>query len=219
VGQLLAEVGVLGLVSGLDPLAFIAVLVVSAQKRRNGLAFVGGWLLVLVVLSLAPATVLHGDDPRHHPLTHRHLRAWVYLAVGVVLVALAVRAWQLGRRNDPDDVPKWYRRLQRVGTKTSFVAGCALPSFPAAIAAGAAIFHADLRFSGRMFAWSLFLTVSSLIVVVPAALLYVNPAYAPRLARVNSWAFLRRHTITFVLFGAIGLFLIVRSVFRLVHGV
>jgi len=47
-GQLLAEVFVLGLVSGLDALAFIAVIVVSAQRRRNGTAFVTGWLLTLV---------------------------------------------------------------------------------------------------------------------------------------------------------------------------
>ena len=73
--QLFAEVGVLGLVSGLDPLALIAVLVVSAQNRRNGAAFAAGWILVLTALSLAPATVLHGHERGGPNVTHRHLRA------------------------------------------------------------------------------------------------------------------------------------------------
>jgi hypothetical protein len=218
-GQLLAEIAVLGLVSGLDPLAFIAVLVVSAQRRRNGLAFVAGWLLVLVVLSLAPATVLHGSAAGHRPVTHRHLRAWIYLVLGVVLIGLALHAWQLGRRHDPNDVPRWYRRLQRVGPKTSFVTGCLLPSFPAALAAGAAIFHAGISFHSKFVVLGVFLTVSSLIVIVPAAMLYVAPGTAPQLARLNSWAFVRRHTVTFLVLGAIGVFLVARSVFRLVHGV
>ena len=217
--QLFAEVGVLGLVSGLDPLALIAVLVVSAQQRRNGAAFAAGWILVLTALSLAPATVLHGHERGGPNVTHRHLRAWIYLALGIVLVVLAFRTWWVGRRHDPDAVPRWYKRLQRVGTKTSFFTGCILPSFPAAIAAGAAIFHADLRFGGKFFALSLFMTVSSLIVVVPVGMLYADPGAEPKLARVTSWAFLRRHTITFVVLGAIGLFLIARSTFRLLHGV
>ncbi len=174
---------------------------------------------MLTALSLAPATVLHGHERGGPSVTHRHLRAWIYLALGVVLVVLALRAWQVGRRHDPNDVPKWYKRLQRVGTKTSFFTGCILPSFPAAIAAGVAIFNADFHFGGKVFALSLFMTMSCLIVVVPVGMLYADPGAEPKLARVTSWAFLRRHTITFVVLGVVGLFLIARSAFRLLHGV
>ena len=96
--------------------------------------------------------------------------------------------------------------------------GARLPSFPAAVAAGAAIFHTDLRLSGKLIAVLVFLVVSSAIVIVPPALLYIHPEVEPRLARITSWAFLRRHNITFVVLGVIGLFLIARSAFRLIHG-
>lgn len=216
-GPLFAELFLLGLLSGLDPLAFVAVLVVSAQNRRNGVAFVAGWLLVLVVLTLAPAIVIHGGGEHRGPVTHRHLRAWLFIALGVVLIVLAIRAYQLGRRHDPDsEAPRWYRRLQRVGPKSSFFAGCALPSFPAALAAGAAVFHTDIRLSGKLVAVIAFLAVSSAIVIVPPALLYLHPQVEPRLARINDWAFVRRHNITFVVLGVIGLFLIARSAFRLI---
>jgi hypothetical protein len=216
--SLLAEVWILGLLSGLDPLAFIAVIVVSAQQRRNGLAFVSGWLLTLVVLCLAPVIFIHGHAERRGPPAHRHLKAWLFLILGVVLIVLALRAWQLGRRDRGDEVPKWYRRLQRVGPRSSFFAGLVLPSIPAAIAAGAAAFHTNLSLAGQLLALLVFLVVSSLNVVVPVAVLYLKPSAAPALARMNSWAFLRRHSITFVVLGLIGLGLIARSMFRLIHG-
>jgi hypothetical protein len=213
-GTLVAEVGLLGLLSGLDPLAFIAVLVVSAQHRRNGIAFVAGWLLTLAVLSVAPATILH-SRPRHEHVTHRTLRAGLLLAFGVLLIAVAVRSRWAGRRHDPTIVPKWYVRLQRVGFPASFLAGLALPSFPAAIAAGAATFRSDIGVSGKVIALFVFVIVSSAIVIVPPTMLYAKPNTAPMLARINDRVFRNRHEITFWVLGAIGLFFAVRSVIRL----
>ena len=218
-GPLLAEVWVLGLLSGLDPLAFVAVVVVSAQNKRNGVLFCAGWLLTLLVLTLAPALVFHGHVAHHPSRGHRHVVAWLYLIVGVALVGLAIHAWRLGHRPQGDEVPRWYRKLQRVGPKTSFVTGLLLPSIPAAIAAGSAIFHSNRTLVTQLLVIVLFLAVSSANVIVPTIVLHVRPGAEPALARINNWAFLRRHTISFVLLGAIGCALIARSVFRLVHGV
>ncbi|MFT3854267.1 MAG: GAP family protein [Ilumatobacteraceae bacterium] len=219
-GPLLAEVAVLGLLSGLDPLGFIAVVVVSAQDKRNGVAFCAGWLLTLAALALAPGLVFHGHVTRHHArATHRHLLAWLFLVVGVALVGLAIHAWRLSRRQQGDEVPRWYRRLQRVGPKTSFVTGLVLPSFPAALAAGTAVFHSDRRLTAQLLVIVVFLACSSINVIPPTVVLEVRPGAAPALSRLNNWAYLRRHTITFVVLGAIGVFLIARSVFRLTHGV
>ena len=213
--QLLFEVAILGLLSGLDPLAFLAVLVVSVQHRRNGIAFVCAWLLVLTALTIAPTTVLHSQPHRSH-VTHRTLRACLLLAFGVVLIGLAIRSRWVGHRHDADKVPKWYRRLQTVGLKTSFLTGAVLPSFPAAIAAGAAVFRADVASSGRVIAFGTFLFVSSAIVIATPILLYLAPLRAPvMLARVNARVYRERHDITFWVLGVIGMFLVVRSLFRL----
>ena len=218
-GPLLVEVSLLGLLSGLDPLAFVAVVVVSAQNKRNGVAFCAGWLLTLLVLTLAPALVFHGGVAHHPSRGHRHLLAWLYIVVGLALIGLAIHAWRLGHRAPGEDEPRWYRRLQRVGPKTSFVTGLVLPSIPAAIAAGTAIFHSEGALVTQLLVVVLFLAVSSANVIVPTVVLHVRPGAEPALARINNWAFLRRHTISFVLLGAIGVALIARSVFRLVHGV
>ncbi|MEO5899377.1 MAG: GAP family protein [Ilumatobacteraceae bacterium] len=213
-GPLVIEVALLGLLSGLDPLAFVAVLVVSAQHRRNGLAFVTGWLLTLSVLSIAPATILH-SRPRHGQPTHRTLRAALLLGLGIILIALAVRSRWVGRHHDPDEVPRWYARLKRVGFKTSFLTGLLLPSFPAAIAAGASTFRSDIAVSGKAIAIIVFVIVSSITVVVPAVLLYAAPSTGPALIRINNRVFRERHDITFWVLGAIGLFLVVRSTLHL----
>jgi hypothetical protein len=214
-GPLVAEVAILGLLSGLDPLAFLAVLVVSHQHRRNGVAFVCGWLLTLIVLTIVPAAILH-IKPRHGHVTHRTLRAGLLLAFGLFLIAVAVRSRWVGHGHDAEKVPKWYRRLQRVGFKTSFLTGVVLPSFPAAIAAGAAVFRARLGFEGRSVAVVAFLIVSSANVIVPTALLFLSPTTAPAaLARVNDWVYRNRHDITFWVLGVIGAFLIIRSADRL----
>ncbi len=218
-GQLLAEVFVLGLVSGLDALAFIAVIVVSAQQRRNGTAFVTGWLLTLVVLSLAPAIFVHAAPDGDRTPIHRHLQAWLYLILGVVLIVLALRAWQVGRRDrDETEVPRWYQRLQRIGPRASFFTGLVLPSIPAAIAAGTATFQSRLSLVGQLAVLAFFIAVSSISVVPPVVVLHTRPSAEPALVRLNSWAYLRRHNITFVVLGVIGLGLIARSTFRLTHG-
>jgi hypothetical protein len=216
--SLLAEVWVLALLSGLDPLAFIAVIVVSAQRKRNGVAFVSGWLLTLTVLCLAPAIFVHGHAEHRGAPAHRHLKAWLFLVLGVVLIVLALRAWQLGRQDRGDEVPRWYRRIQRVGPRSSFFAGLVLPSIPAAIAAGAAAFHTNLSVIAQLLALLVFIVLSSLNVAVPVAVLYLKPTAEPALARMNNWAFLRRHSITFVVLGLIGVGLIARSAYRLIHG-
>ncbi|MCU1503780.1 MAG: hypothetical protein JWM12_3134 [Ilumatobacteraceae bacterium] len=214
-GTLLLDVAILGLLSGLDPLAFLAVLVVSAQQRRNGIAFLCGWLLVLVVLSVAPATVLH-SRPEHEHVTHRQLRAVLLLVFGLVLIGLAVRSRYAGRHHDAEKIPRWYLRLQRVGLKTSFLTGAVLPSFPAAIAAGTAVFRADIMVGGRILALTVFVLVSSAIVIAPPALLYLAPETAPvTLARINARVYRERHDITFWVLSAIGLFLVARSGVRL----
>jgi hypothetical protein len=213
-GPLVIEVGLLGLLSGLDPLAFVAVLVVSAQHRRNGTAFVTGWLLTLSVLSIAPATILH-SRPHHGQPSHRMLRAALLLGLGIVLLAVAIRSRWVGRHHDPDEVPRWYKRLKRVGFKTSFLTGLLLPSFPAAIAAGASTFRSDIAVSGKVIAILVFVIISSIIVVVPAVLLYAAPGTGPALIRLNDWVFRNRHDITFWVLAVIGSFLVVRSGVRL----
>ncbi len=214
-GPLVAEVAILGLLSGLDPLAFLAVLVVSHQHRRNGVAFVCGWLLTLTVLAIVPAALLH-IKPRHGQVTHRTLRAGLLFAFGLFLIAIAIRSRWVGHGHDAEKVPKWYSRLQRVGFKTSFLAGLVLPSIPAAIAAGAAVFRARVGFEGRALAMAAFLIVSSAIVIVPTALLFLSPTNAPAaLAHVNDRVYRNRHDITFWVLGLIGAFLVLRSADRL----
>lgn len=175
-------------------------------------------MLTLTVLTFAPAIFLHGHPTHRVRTSHRHLIAWLLLVLGLVLIGLAINSWRLGRKGGGEDVPRWYARLRKVGPKTSFVTGLVLPSFPAAIAAGTAVFHSNQGFVAQLIVIGVFLAVSSWNVITPTAVLYARPSAAPRLARLNDWAFLRRHNITFVVLGAIGAFLVARSIWRLARG-
>ena len=61
-------------------------------------------------------------------------------------------------------------------------------------------------------------TVVQLRKLLGPGVLHTRPSAEPALARLNNWAYLRRHNITFVVLGVIGVGLIARSTFRLTHG-
>jgi hypothetical protein len=103
----------IGLAIALDPLPLMTFLVVLPAKRGSvkGAAFVFGWLVSLAVV-VAGTIVITGNNPPR-PNTAPTLAALaVKLAIGVLLVVIALRHIRArGRPKPPKKPPKWQQRV------------------------------------------------------------------------------------------------------------
>ena len=106
----------IGVAVALDPLPLTAFLVVLPSKRgvRNGAAFLFGWLVSLAVV--VTATVLAtGNNPPKPDTAPSYGALAVRTAIGVVLVAAAIRQWRKTRRpKPPKKPPKWQQHVDRM---------------------------------------------------------------------------------------------------------
>ena len=99
----------IGVAIALDPLPLTAFLVVLPSERgvRKGAAFVFGWLVSLAIV--VTVTVLAtGNNPPQQNTAPSLAALAVKIAIGVVLVAIAVRhIRRRGRPKPPKKPPKW----------------------------------------------------------------------------------------------------------------
>jgi threonine/homoserine/homoserine lactone efflux protein len=99
----------IGLVITLEPIPLTAFLLVLSSKGglRKGAMFIFGWLASLVIVVAATVLVTGNKPPK--PNTAPSLAALaVKIAIGVVLLAIAVRQWRkMGKPKKPKKTPKW----------------------------------------------------------------------------------------------------------------
>ena len=104
----------IGLAITLDPLPLTAFLVVLPSERgaRKGAAFVFGWLVSLAIV-VAVTVLATGNDPPK-PNTAPSLAALaVRIAIGTVLVIVAIRHIRArGRPKPPKKPPKWQQHVE-----------------------------------------------------------------------------------------------------------
>jgi hypothetical protein len=103
----------IGLGITLEPFPLTAfVLILSAEKgTMKGLAFILGWLACLVAV-IAAVILATGNQPPRPNTAPSEAATAVKLALGVVLILIAVRKRrQVGRPRKP---PAWMARLDRL---------------------------------------------------------------------------------------------------------
>jgi threonine/homoserine/homoserine lactone efflux protein len=116
--QVVLDLLLIGLGITLEPFPLTAfILILSAEKgTRKGLAFILGWLACLVVVIAAVILVTGGNPPQPNTAPSTAALA-VKLALGVLLIGLAVRQWRrMGRPRKP---PAWMARLDRLSPWTA----------------------------------------------------------------------------------------------------
>src|ERR1041385_5952145 len=96
----------IGLAIALDPLPLTAFIVVLPSRRgvRKGAAFVFGWLVSLAIVVAITVLVTGNDPPKSNTVPSLAALA-VKIAIGVVLVAIAIR--HIRGRGQPKKPPKW----------------------------------------------------------------------------------------------------------------
>jgi hypothetical protein len=106
---LVFDLMLIGLAVTLDPLPLTAFLIVLPSKRgvRKGAAFVFGWLVSLAIVVAVTITAAGNNPPK--PATAPSLAALaIKIALGVVLVRIAVRHIRARRQaKPPRKPPKW----------------------------------------------------------------------------------------------------------------
>lgn len=203
----------------LNPVAIvIAVLIESRDNpRRNGIAYLLGWLCGLALLIILPTLVLHerfGLESGRRPDLLAHA-ALFRAALGILLLVLAAAALVRGPLpGDQVDEPRWARAIDGGGAwrmfgMGAFVSGINLRNLVLLAAADTIIGQADLDLIGILIVLGLFIALASIGVLFPLLISFFGTEAQVGWLRESS-AWLTRHMgmITGVIMGLFGIMLL-----------
>ncbi|MCV7409892.1 hypothetical protein AWC05_23485 [Mycobacterium florentinum] len=160
----------LALVIAVSPLSIIpAVLVLHApQPRPAGLAFLGGWLVGLVV-----QTVLFVEGSGALGGMHKSpptWASWLRVVLGSALILFGIYRWVTRHRHT--ESPAWMRSFSTMRPRRAAITGLVLTVIRVEVllmclAAGLAIGTADLHDADKLSAGIVFVAVSASTVAIP----------------------------------------------------
>jgi Sap, sulfolipid-1-addressing protein len=206
----------IGLGIALEPFPLTAfILVLSADKGTwKGLAFILGWLACLVAVIAAVFLATGNSPPKPQTVPSTAVTA-VKLALGLVLILVAVRNWRrMGRPRKP---PTWMARLDRLSLWA--IAGLAAFLQPwTLVAAGAAtIAQAKLATAGSYLALVLFCLLATASFLYLQLYATVAPAAArTRLDRMRTWLDSHQDQVIIAICLLLGFWLAGKSIYLLV---
>ena len=209
----------IGLAIAFDPIPLTTFVIVLPSKRgvRKGAAFVFGWLVSLAAVVTATVLATGNNPPRPHTSPATTALA-VRIAIGVVLVAAAIREWRRMRRpKKPKKPPKWQEHVDHMSGW--FALGLAPVVQPwILIGAGAATVVA-----AKLSNWASDLTLAAFCVLASASYLGLEiyaglkPAQSQAfLVRFRTW--LDTHTDQVIIAGSLllGFWLIAKSIYLII---
>jgi len=209
----------IGVAIALDPLPLTAFLVVLPSKRGvvKGAAFVFGWLVSLAIV--VTVTVLATGNNPPQPNSAPSLAALaVKIAIGVVLVAIAVRhIRRKGHPKPPKKPPKWQAHVDSMSTWFAMILAPTLQPWALISAGAATVVEAKLS------SWESYLALFGFCVLASASYLAMEIYAGLRpdksqalLVRLKSW--IDAHIDQVIIFGSLilGLWLIAEDVYLII---
>ena len=209
----------IGLAIAFDPIPLTTFMVVLPSKRgvRKGAAFVFGWLVSLAIVVAATVLATGNNPPRPHTSPATTALA-VRIAIGVVLVAAAIREWRRMRRpKKPKKPPKWQEHVDHMSVW--FAMGLAPVVQPWVLIGAGAATVVEAKLSN----WASDLTLAAFCVLASASYLALEiyagfrPAQSQALlARCSTW--INDHMDQAIIVGSllIGFWLIGDSIYLIV---
>ena len=209
----------IGLAIAIDPIPLTTLMVVLPAKRgvKKGAAFVSGWLVSLAIVVTATVLATGNNPPRPHtsPATTALV---VRIAIGVVLVAGAIRGWQRMRRpKKPKKPPKWQEHVDHMSGW--FALGLAPVVQPWILIGAGAATVVEAKLSN----WASDLTLAAFCILASASYLGLEiyagfwPAQSQAfLVRFRTW--LDTHTDQVIIAGSLllGFWLIAKSIYLII---
>lgn len=201
----------------LNPVAVIAGILIlrGPDSRRNGVAYLGGWILGLALL-LAVATGLVQVQLGFGRGAVSRLPSIVWVASGAALLAAA--AWRVVRGRPlpgaEPELPRPIRFLHRAGPAKAlgagtFLAAVSLRNLALIAAAAGAIGSGTLGFLERAIAVAVFVAAGSIGILAPVLLRVIGGDSADAvLAAWGAWLTRNMGMLTAVVMGVLGLYLL-----------
>ena len=206
----------LAAVIAISPVPILAVLMMllTDRERANPLAFLAGWIFILIVL--VTAALLSGI--KSVSTTPSKTVAVIFVVAAVGLIALAVHEWRRRpRKGEPHPIEPWTKFLHTVTPPRAFALGVglvivAVKDLLSALQAGAVIHDAALALGQQIVAVIFFVLFSSLLIIIPIAVAAAfGERSVPTLHRWRQW--LERHgrLVLACLFALIALLLLLQG--------
>ena len=213
------DLPLIGLAIALDPLPLTAFIVVLPSRRgvRKGAAFVFGWLVSLAIV-VAVTVLATGNNPPKSNTVPSLAALAVKIAIGVVLVAIAIRhIRRRGRPKKPKKPPKWQTHVDSMSPWFAMVLAPTLQPWGLIGAGAATVVEAKLS------SWQSFLALFGFCVLASGSYLAMEiyAGFRPKqsqvlLARFRTW--IDTHTDQVIIDGSLilGFWLIANSVYLIV---
>jgi hypothetical protein len=208
----------IGLAVALDPIPLSAFILILSSRGglRKAVAFVGVWLVSLVII-VAVTLVGTGNKPPKSSSAPSVGVLIVKLLIGLVLVAFAVRQGRkLGLPKKPKKTPRWQTRIDSM--TPVFAGGVALLVQPWGLLAAGVAVVVEAKVSSWQsaigIAFFCLLSTSTILGMTIFSALRPERAEAT-LAHVKTWIDTHTDQIVVIVFAALGLWLIAHSSYQL----
>jgi threonine/homoserine/homoserine lactone efflux protein len=195
----------------LSPIPIIAVILMlgTPKARANGPAFVVGWVLGLVVVSVIVLVVLGGSDNPNS--SSADTSNGLKLALGVAFLFMALRQWrERPKHGETPKMPKWMEAIDKFTPGRSFLFGALLSAvnpknLALTLAAAASIAQAGLSTGDNAIAVAVFVVIGSLTVAGPVLVfLFGGERAAQPLASIKEFMGEHNHVIMMVVLLVLG---------------
>ena len=206
----------IGLAITLIPFPLTAfVLVLGAHKGTwKGLAFILGWLACLAAV-IAAVILATGNNPPRPDTIPSDAALAVKLAVGVVLILLAVR--ERRRRGRPRRPPAWMDRLDRLSLWAAAGLAAFLQPWTLVAAGAATVLEAKLSTPGSFLALIIFCLLATSSYLYLELYTVLRPAQAGAvLDRLRTWLDTHQDEVIILICLLIGFWLVGNSIYLLV---
>src|SRR3954465_3536507 len=219
-GQGIGEILTFAVGVAISPVPIVAVILMLFSQRAsmNGTAFLIGWVVALAVVSTAVYLLSDVGDAATSD-TASDAISWGKIALGVLLLVLAVRTWR-GRPGPGEQapMPKWMSRIDALPPAKALalgflLAGVSPKNLILAAGAGAGLAQLGLSTSDAVVSLLVFVVIGSLTIAGPVAYYLVGgDAAKAELDRFKAWLLVHNGAVMTVLLLVFGASLIAKGI-------
>lgn len=215
-GNTIGNILPLALGVAISPIPIIAVILMllSPRARTNGPAFLVGWVVGLVVVSIVIVN-LSGDAGIGSGGGGSTVGALIKLLLGLLLVGLGVRDFRKRPRpGEQPTLPGWMRAIDSMNSAKTFGIAVLLSAvnpknLSLTVAAAVTIAQGGLSTASAVLVLIVFVVLASLSIAVPVALYIFGGTSATRaLDGLREWLNANNATVMAVLLVVIGVVLV-----------